>query len=297
MTSFKRIAAVKILLTKAIYPNQPIPVGPNAYTGSISFSKLRIAFNIKKNISWATNSGSISIWNLSLDNRNRLEDFGDNVTLSAGYEEDIGPQILYIGDVCQVSHAYSQPDIITTLECGQSDRPLNNIRISVSYPPDTPVRQVIRDVAGYLKISILEFADTPNVVYPNGKPFNGMAKDLLDQACEYLGVRANLADNGLQILPLDQGSSVPPFQINANTGMIGVPQRYTYKGRQLYAVGPETGWIVQTRLNPLINPGARVNIVSSRVDLPSGTFKVQSVRHQGDTYSDTWSSSFEVTLL
>lgn len=288
MTKFNRTAVLGIDLTNSTR---------TGYIGSIKLTNLRISFTIQKNLAWSTNTCSVSIWNLSQSNRNRLKDFGDRITLSAGYVDETGPEILFIGDSSQVSHAYSQPDIITTIECGDGDKVLNNVRISVSFQANTPVRQVIETIAQQMGLALVEFIVPANKVYEFGFSFVGMAKDGLDTACNYLGVKWSVQNTGLHILPVDGATQRPPFLINADTGMIGVPQRYTYKRRDLYRSGPNPGWIVQTSLNPQILPGDKVNIVSTRVDLPSGTFQVYSIRHEGDTYGANWRSSLEVILL
>jgi hypothetical protein len=297
MTNFRRVANVRIDLTKEFVAGQTLTIGPNGYTGTVSFSKLRIAFAVQKNLGWATNTCSVSVWNLSQDNRNLLKDFGDRINLSAGYEEQTGPQVLFIGDSTLVQHSYDMPDIVTTIDCGEGDKILNNVRIKVSFDPGTLVEVVIREIARLMGLPIIELIIPPGTVYEYGFSEGGMAKDLLAMACSRVGLLATVQNQGLHILPLFGSTQRPPFLINAETGMIGIPKRYTYKRQYLYTQGAQNGWVVRTTLNPQILPGDKVNIISRRVDLPSGTFGVYSAKHVGDTYGNDWYSDFEVVLI
>lgn len=297
MSKFRRIVSTRIDLTKEFIAGQKLTIGPDGYTGTINISNLRMAFSVQKNMGWATNTCNLSIWNLSQQNRNSLKDFGDRVNLRAGYIDDTGVQDLFIGDTTTVSHAYDNPDIVTNIICGDGDKILNNVRINVSFDPGTTVETVIREIARLMGLPIIEIIIPDGAVYEFGFSDSNMGKDVLDNACARVNLTASVHNNGLHILPLFGSTNRPPFVINAETGMIGMPQRFTAKRKYLYTQNPQNGWKVRTTLSPQILPGDRVNIVSPRIDLISGTFSVYSVHHQGDTYGNDWYSEFEVYLL
>lgn len=297
MSKFRRVASARIDLTKEYVAGQKLTIGPDGYTGSINIANLRMAFSIQKNFGWSTNSCNLNIWNLSQQNRNALKDFGDKITFSAGYEDETGLQTLFIGDSTVVSHAYDSPDIITTIMCNDGDKILNNVVLNISFDPGTPVETVIREIARQMGLPIIELVMLPGRYYDYGFSESMLGKDMLDLACERMGLVASVQNDGIHILPLFGATRRPPFMINADTGMIGIPQRFTSKRSYVYAQNAQTGWKVRTTLNPQILPGDRVNIVSRRVDLPSGTFSVYSIRHEGDTYGNPWFSEFEVYLI
>ncbi len=78
--------------------------------------------------------------------------------------------------------------------------------------------------------------------------------------------------------------------------MVGLPQRYSFVRASFFVPGPAVGWKVQTLLYPLILPGSKVNINSRYLDL-KGLFRVETIRHSGDTYGSEWNSQLEVTQL
>lgn len=283
---FRRIASCEIRLR-----NQDF----TGYTGNLSISNLRISFSVSKTLSWSANSATVRIWNISEDKRSRIKDYGDQITLRAGYREDAGEQLLFIGNTTQVSHLFDQPEIITTLEAGDGESILNQKYISYSFEEGSTVREIIELVAERMGINISEFSIFPNDIYRQGDSFTGMAKDALDKLCNRVNLTWSVQNGFLQILPKNQGSTKPPAEINADTGMIGIPQRFTSKRMNLYNSNIQTGWRVKTLLRPDINPGDRVRIKSVRADI-NGLFYVYSIRHEGDNYSPQWESTLEVIL-
>ena len=290
-------------------------------------SNLRVSFSIVKSIAWSTNTATIKIWNLSNDHRNLIKDYGDEVTLYAGYigsppnpaNETDGPQILYIGDTTAVSHVYDFPEVVSILECGTQERFLNQRRVSFTYSANTPARTVLRGIADQMGLPIIQFSDSDNLVYRQGVKFIGMGKDALTLVANKLGLVADVQDQGLYIYPKNGTIVQPIVPINENSGMIGVPQRFTYKSIDLYAPiqGPNilaanaaraaaapfitpsrpTGYKVNATLNPSILPGSLIELTSTHLNYIKGTNKVLNVRHDGDTYGFQWVTQMEVIAV
>jgi hypothetical protein len=287
MTSFIRSARVIVRIRRDDF---------QGYEKTLTLTNLRVSFSIQKNLAIQTNPGVIRIWNLSQDHRNLIKDFGDEVTIYAGYERGAGEQLLYRGDTTAVSHTFDLPDIVTTLECGDGERYVNQKHFSLSFEAGTKVEDVIRSIAGKMGINIAELSSTNNMVYELGFSFAGMLKEALSKATDYAGLQWSVQNNGLQIIPKTGTITQPSFKINSETGMVGIPQRFTYKRQDFYILGPAVGWKVTTLLNPLIIPGYKVD-VSSRYLGWQGIFRVETVRHDGDTYGDAWQTNLELTQL
>lgn len=268
------------------------------YIGTVTISGLRVSFSITKSLSWSTNSAVIKIWNLSQTNRNLIKDYGDEVTLYAGYELDGGPQVLFIGDTTAVSHIFEQPEIVTVLECGDGEKFINQLRVSLSYAEGTSARTIITEIAAQMGIALIEYAASDDLVYRQGFKFIGMGKDALTIVCDKLGLQWSVQNNGLQVIPLNGTITQQAIQVNQATGMQGIPQRFTYKRLDLYkaVTAPTTGYKVHVALNPLILPGSKIILQSSHLDF-KGPYRVENIRHEGDTYGFIWSSNLEVTEL
>lgn len=288
MTKFIRNCTVVIRIRKADFTGyEPVPI---RVTG------LKVSFNIQKNLAWSTNTGNIKIWNLSQSHRNLIKDFGDEVTVYAGYERGSGEELLYIGDITTVYHTFDFPEIVTTLECGDGERYVNQKHFSLSFQAGTSAREVIQTIAKRMGIPITEFAVSDNLVYDQGFEFAGMGKEALLKACSLLNLQSSVQNETLQIIPVNGVIDEPAILIDANNSMIGIPQRYTYKRQDFYIQGPAVGWRVNTLLYPRILPGAKLDI-SSRYLGFQGIFRCETIRHIGDTYGHQWESNMEVTQL
>lgn len=287
MTKFIRSATVVIRIHKANF---------EGYEQTITLKGLRVSFVIQKNLAVQTNPGVIRIWNLSASHRNILNGFGDEVTVYAGYERGSGEQILYKGDTTAVSHSFDMPDVVTTLECGDGERYVNQKHESISFEAGTSVENVIRSIASQMDIDIAELSSTSGMVYERGFSNAGMLKESLNKVCAYAGLQWSVQNNGLQIIPEDGTIAQPAYRINSDTGMIGIPQRFTFKRQDFYVLGPAVGWKVSTLLDPLIIPGFKVNVTSRYLGW-QGIFRVETIRHQGDTHSTNWESNLELTQL
>ncbi len=287
MTKFIRITQLIIRIRREDF---------QGYERTLTIRNLRMAFSIQKNLAIQTNPGLIKIWGLSANYRNLIKDFGDQVELYAGYEEASNLQLLYKGDTTTVYHSFEMPEVITTLECGDGEKYVNQKTFSLSFEAGTPVEDVIRSIASRMGINVAEYVASSNPVYELGFSNTGLLKESLNKACAYAGLQWSVQNDGLQVIPLNGTSGRPPYRIDADNGMIGVPERYTYKGPQFYTNNRAVGWKVNNLLSPLILPGYRVDIRSRYLGF-QGIFLVQTVRHNGDTYADPWFTNLEVTQL
>lgn len=271
------------------------------YGGLISIDNLRMTFSIYKSQSSSTNTCNFKVYNLSSDKRNRLALYGDQVRVSAGYRNANGPQVLFIGDTTQVSHLFAEPEIITSLDCADGDKTINNTLITLSFSGETTARSVVETIAQKMQLNIVDFAPTENLTYTHGYSFAGLARNALVEVCNYLDLVPSVQNGDLYILDYNLGSRKPPVEINVDTGMIGTPERFTDKNQFLYRPIPpnaraEPGWKVRTLLRPDILPGDRIRLRSQRAGV-NGVFVVLSARHEGDNYGPQFESTFEVSSI
>jgi hypothetical protein len=290
---FDRVINLKVDLS-----NPPPSI---TYRGQLEISNLRIAFSVFKSESWSTNTANIRVWNLGESKRNELNSYGDGITLSAGYRQETGPEVLFRGNTSLVSHIWAEPEIISVFDCGDGEKTLNSILASWSFGANTPVRTVIEAYAGLLGLTIVEMTPTDNLVYALGHKYAGIAKDGLEKACKAVGLFPSVQNNNLVILKQGVGSGRPPVDVNPDTGMIGIPQRYTDRRQYLYRAlppngAPKPGWKVRTLLRPDILPGDRIRLRSQRVDI-DGIFYVISIRHEGDNFGPQFESLLEVIAV
>lgn len=278
--------------------NRAVRVSIATPDGEIVTENLRIAFSVKKTLNWGTNTCQISIWNMKAEKRAAIRSFGDLVTLYAGYKDDATTGLLFIGRTTQVSHRFPQPDIVSSVECGDGERNLNSILFSFSYEENTSALVVLRDIARIMDLDIVQISDIPDKVYLKGWSSPGLAKEALDEVCRYLDVQWSVQNEELVILPVNVGATKTPHEINIDTGMIGVPEQFTYRAQYLPTAARLIGWRVKTLLRPEILPGDQVRIQSSKVNFKlDASYKVIAIIHNGDTHGNAWDSTLEVIPL
>lgn len=268
------------------------------YRGDLSIEKLRISFSIFKSISWSTNTSNIRIFNLSPQNRNQLAMYGDLIRLSAGYLGNGGPQVIFIGNSTQVSHAFALPDIISTIEAGDGQKQLNEITVNISFAENTPAREIIQFVADKMGLTIVDFAESNNLVYPLGYNDADLAKNILDKVCKKLNLTWTVQNGNLVILVSGKGNQKPIVDVNATNGMIGIPERYSDKRQYLYSAlppnaAPKDGWRVKMLLRPDLLPGDRIRLRSTVLGIDS-VFYILTVRHEGDNFGPQFETTLEV---
>lgn len=285
MTEFIRNARLEVKIRNADF---------TGYERTLILEGLRVSFYIQKNLSITPNSGIIKIWNLSQSHRNLIKDYGDQVTVYAGYERGQGLELLYVGDTTAVYHSFDFPDIISTFECADGYKYINQKHVSLSFAPQTTVREVINKIATDMGIVVGEFSIPDSVVYGTGFSSVDLLKEALLKACALANLQVSVQNNKLQIIPINGTIIEQPFQISSDTGMIGVPERYTFVRSSFYEKGPAIGYKVNTFLKPQILPGARVNLNSRYLGF-QGIFRVETVKHNGDTYGPFWQTNLELT--
>lgn len=264
-------------------------------------SSLRVSFNINKTGTWSANTASIRVWNLSESKRNQLSYFGDLISLMAGYRTAGGAQLIFKGNSSSVSHSFSVPEIVTTINCNEGERNFYLKVANASFGENTPVRAVIEFYAKELELNIVENVAIDGLVYALGHQHSGLAHEGLQKACNYANLQGSLQNGNLVLLPKEGSSTKPPEEISMHTGMIGVPERYTDRRQYLYQAlppnaAPRPGWKIRSLLKPQIIPGDRIHLISRKAGV-NGIFRVISINHQGDNYGDTFESLLEVLPL
>lgn len=272
------------------------PTTNNKFIDAFEIKGLRIAFAITKSSGWSTNNAIIKIWNLNTDTRNSMVNFGDLVVLYAGYRDDGGEQIIYVGQTTSVIHSYSQPEIVTTLECSDGDSTFNQLKGCGSYNENIPVRQVIEDLIAKIGIPLAYFASSDNRPYPRGFNYSGSLKDALTKACFFLRLQPVITNNQLYIYPFNAANEGLTYDINENTGLQGIPERFISKRSLPYLSkdAPTDGYKASVALLPSVVPGDKVRLSSTRLGIENIPNTVFTVRHLGDTYGPEWATNLEM---
>lgn len=292
---------------------------------------LRIAFDIQKGATESPNKSTVRVWNLSDATKKQIETIGNVVILKAGYAQDIGAATIFSGTVTRSTTTREGVDWITELELRDGFLEFRDTKASVSYPPGTPTRRVVQDLAGKFGLTVRTLpADIGDKEYKNGFAFVGRARDGLTKACEYMGLEWSIQNREVQILAKGGVYRKQAYVLSPTSGLIGSPEPEAktmtdeaaaregvtaeqtgvtasikagraakkLKSGKTGTTGTEQtklqvqGYQASSLLQPLIEPGGYVQLKTRDID--GEFFRVEEVNHVGDTHGGDWYS--ELTL-
>lgn len=292
---FKRIARVSCW--RETVPKDPTLFVSELVPGTaIDITDLRIQFQINKSLPRGKrhrappNTCDITISNLASKTRADLETKPLFVQLDAGYDDV--PRMIFVGDLRFGMTKLVGTDWETLLQLGDADCHYRWARLNKSYPAGTKVRDIVRDTAGSMGMEMppeLEQDRELDAKISYGSTAHGPARDYLSHVLSPYGYTWSFQDNRLQILRERDVKNTLPIPIDEEHGMIGTPE---------FGSAPRSGkpphMTVRTLLYPQISPGALVRLTSK---VKSGDFKVEQVRHRGDSHGEVWESEFELKPL
>jgi hypothetical protein len=275
-------------------------VGKKGESKGVKISGLKITFDIKKTAKKNPNSGKITVWNLAPTTRANFDQPNTRVALYAGYGDDIGPVLIFQGNVTHVDIERDGADIKTNFELGDGHQEIRDSAVSVGYAEGVTSKQIIQDTAKNMDLPLSMPDDVPEREWKNGFSFYGSSRDLMDKATGASGSEWSIQNGTMQVIEHRGVTSRQGIIISSRSGMVKSPVRVrqakVQKAGDKTEVIPEgesdEGWKVTTLLMPSINPGDRVILESLTAN---GVFRVQDIQHKGDSHGGDWQS--DMTLI
>ena len=246
--------------------------------GGVDGHQLKIGFDVSKSISSTANNATIRIWNLKESTRNALGKELDDITLEAGYMPPSGGSnvgVIFRGQIRDVEHTRSGPDIISTLSTGEGDKAFRRATISKSYPAGTKVETVVEDIYKELEKEGVSRGEWkfPEDMQAFRRPYAacGGCKREMDTISRGKDFYWSVQNGVMEVVPGD-GYIGGVVLITPRTGMIDVPTI------------TDNGVKVSCLLNPEIRPGRRVRIESEVLSMngEGGEYRVSEVTFSGD---------------
>ena len=263
-----------------------VAIGQQGQPGN-AYDKLRVVFDIDKNLFSSPNKSKIGVYNLTLTQRRGISianpatgQLGDIVRLDAGYQDLV--ETLYIGDIARAKSERKGADIITTFECGDSEKQLIYSHFEQSYPPGTTLVRIITDCAKALGVNIGTILGVPTKTYNSGVSFSGSVKGTLDKILAFQALEWSVQNGTLNIIPTTAHLGTEAVLISKETGMIGVPSQ----GEEFLQF--------TSLLNPKLVPGALVFLETQTVN---GSFKIRRSHFEGDSHGQKWQVECEATPI
>ncbi len=281
---FNRAAALRIGPATAGAVPLASAVNATAYKG------FRITFDIEKTSEGTPNPGTISIYNLAASSRAALEVKGLRMALDVGYSGigDGDPILgqLFIGDVKKAITKRQGPDIITTLEAGDSETAIRETHIEKSFSEFTTTPQVVATLAQKLGVAVGTIVPGFATLFQNGLTVSGLVSDNLDTITQKLGLEWHVTDGELNILDPTLPTAEPAILLSKATGLVGIPTNVA-DGRTGQT---KDGIEFASLINPGIKPGRAISLVSDAI---TGVFRARKCHYKGDTHGGDWLVTIE----
>jgi hypothetical protein len=256
----------------------------------ISFSDLKIRFEIRKDIEPNKNTSKVDIYNLLETTRNRIPtDKNGLVRIQAGYSNNGGLVEIGVGNISSVRHYNVRPDIVTTILCKDGFNATRGNLISLSFKENTPLYSIIDRITSELNLPV-RFADYDrNTKLKGGFSFIGALNDCMDILSQRFKFTWSIQDNQLQIIKQDNSTGRQIVLLSVTSGLLSEPEeviieRQLAQGNDLYEV--------TSLLQPQIQVGDLIAIDSKALQ---GNYIVKRLVHTGDTRGTEWYTKMQVT--
>jgi hypothetical protein len=245
---------------------------------------LRFDFDITKASESSPNTAKITLYNLSETNRKSIQK-KQFVQLEAGYTNAL--ELLYSGDITIAKSYREEVDWVTEIECGDGGVQYASSRINKSFGKGTSIKNVMKEAFKTLGVdvgNVLNKIDTTTLrknasQYTNGVVLSGKTSKIVDELMTAAGLQWSIQDGAGLALKPEETTEDPIIELNRSSGLIGSPE-----------FGEDGIINVRSLLRGSIKPGRRIKISAGAID---GFFKVQQVRHVGDTWGNDWYTDIE----
>lgn len=244
---------------------------------------LQISCAIRKTEKRDSNTCVITIRNLSLHTKNSIDNNNSTVIVEAGYLDGPGAQVIFKGDISEVSYSILKPNTFTRIEVKDGFKAIKNKRTTLSYESGVNLNTILKEATKALGLPVKNvptLTGKENKVYNQGYSFGGIVSHLLDDLTKDSDLVWSVQNSELKVYKENSSDNSSIISLNKRSGMIDSPEEIKIqRGKKSVSVG---GYKVHSLLQPLIEPGGRVEITAKNV--PRGIFKVISVNHTLDNH-------------
>jgi len=238
-------------------------------------SDYRVDFNILRTRGKSPNKGTISVYNLSSEERANIDREYQRVKLIAGYQGDTPVEdengfwgVIIDGWIDKITHQRSGPDIITTMTCTDSAPAEKRARVNFTYLEGDTYEKVVNDIVSKMpnvKIGDISGILNQKTIPSKGYVVSGSARDELEKIAKLHDSRSTINNGVVEIISNDtgilNGYAVPLFDLDS--GLISASK--TEKGIQFKAF-----------LHPYVEPNKFVKVIDDLLESGRDTRKTLS---------------------
>lgn len=258
---------------------------PNESTGRT----IRCQFSCEVGESSSSNTGKITLWNLSDETLNLLEQEDCAIELRAGYGSDL--PIIMGGSLTYCITSRSGADQQTEIEFEDGFTSMRDATVSFGYSGTVNGRKIAEDAAAEMGCEI-KFSNSVVLSDFVNFAFVGSGKTLLDRICNHSKARWSMQNGIIQVCAPGEPLNTAAYVLSAETGMIDSPKPVYESSSTSDSTGQNStnrkakkGIEVQYLLNGHIQIDDMVKVKSRRY---SGDYRVSKIKFSGDTEGGEW---------
>ena len=268
-------------------------------TGAQAIDELRIKFSVERTVAAVPAKADITVYNPSSTTISRAQQKGALVRLQAGYEDNI--EIIYEGKIRRTMLQHTGPDVVLTVVCGDGDAAYRSARITQSFPPNTRITKIIREIIKTMKAqevkvgavlrnlrTILGTAGhrVNKQVTTKGVSLDGSSAFHLTHMLDQYDMQWDIQNGELVIGKRNQPSELFPTAVvlKSDTGLVGAPE-----------IGENSVLTVTSLLQPQLAPMRQLRIEGSRS--ANGLYVARKVNHKGDSEGNEWYTTVEAIAV
>jgi hypothetical protein len=255
----------------------------------------RMTFSIRKTDSADPNTCILNIYNLNVNTRNKLSQLDDFAFLRAGYTEADNVEVIFVGNITDITTLHESPEIITQITISDGEKVLNSKKVTISYNAGAQVEQVLTDVVKKLdlpvKVDIKSLGI--NKIFNTGFSHTGTVKEALKKLTEYAGLDWSVQNNEIKFTIIGKTDGSRLVSLTPETGLIKVPEKQKVKDNRRKTDKELDGWKVTSLLQPKAEPGGEIAL-SSSITGDNKVFKIIDVQHDADTFEGNFQTVLSV---
>lgn len=244
---------------------QALEFGSTEFDENGNNSDYRIDFNVTRTRGKSANKGTISIYNLSAEERALIDSEYQRVQLVAGYQGDTPIEdasgfwgVILDGWIDKIRHRRSGGDIITQMTCVDGAVAQRRARVNLTYTEGESYERIARDIIArmpFITVGDISGIEGKRGVPAKGYVVSGAAMDELEKIAKLHDARATINNGVMEIISngsgINNGYVVPLF--DKDSGLISSSR--TEKGVQFKAF-----------LHPYVEPNKFVTIIDELLE-------------------------------
>ena len=254
------------------------------YSDNLSDNNLAIDFNVTKSMGNYGDKASITVTGLTLEDIVSLSSVVTSIgktppprnfiSLSAGYPDNINT--IYQGGLMAVSSNLDKPDMQITLECLGGFDASRTIEIEINLKPAS-LSVIASKLASALNMPLSFLAEDKQY---KSFSFKGSCYQLINELkMKTKGTIAIYMTDGKIIVDNIDVAGSNIILVSNQSGLVGTPQASIQ------------GVNFKTLLNPNYAVGATVELLSNKLPLLSGLYKIITLTHQGSSRGNNFFSN------